>query len=132
MDDRSRELVFVYGTLRTGGSNRFRMDGGESLGPASVRGRLYAIDWYPGLVPDAAAGPVTGELFAVAAAHLRELDAFEGIPEGADAGAEYRRVRARVEVHSGGNRTAWLWEWLGPVDESRRLGGGDWLAAAGR
>jgi gamma-glutamylcyclotransferase (GGCT)/AIG2-like uncharacterized protein YtfP len=130
MDDRSREWVFVYGTLRAGASNHFRMDGGESLGPASVHGRLYAIDWYPGLVLDAAAGPVSGEVFAVAAAHLRELDAFEGIPEGAEAGVEYRRVRARVELHSGGSRTVWLWEWLGPVEESRRIGGGDWLAAA--
>lgn len=132
MDDRSRELVFVYGTLRTGASNRFRMDRGESLGPASVRGRLYAIDWYPGLVLDGSAGPVRGELFAVDAAHLRELDAFEGIPAGAMEGAEYRRVRSAVDTPSGGCRSAWLWEWLGPIDETSQLPEGDWLGRAPR
>jgi hypothetical protein len=25
----------------------------------------------------------------------------------------------------------WVWEWLGPVNESKRITGGDWLEEAG-
>ncbi len=121
----ARETVFVYGTLRAGASNHFRMAGAEPLGPATVRGRLYRIDWYPGLVIDPEACPVTGELYAVEAAHLQALDAFEGLPPGEMECEEYRRVKVAVAV-AGGGREAWVWEWRGPVDEAARIGSGDW------
>lgn len=113
------ELVFVYGTLRSTGSNAFRMSAGRKLGDATVRGRLYHIDWYPGLVLDAGAGPVSGELHEMPASAMPELDAFEG--------SEYRRVKGPVELADGGTTAAWIWEWKLPVDESRRLLHGDWL-----
>jgi len=113
--------IFVYGTLRRGGSNHFRMEGAEFLSAATANGRLYRIDWYPGLVLDAAADGVTGEIYQVSPGMLDELDRFEG--------PEYRRVR--VEVNCGGDHrsplAAWIWEWLGPVDETRRITSGDWL-----
>ncbi|RPJ35562.1 MAG: gamma-glutamylcyclotransferase [Verrucomicrobiaceae bacterium] len=116
------ESVFVYGTLRRGGSNHFRMDGAEFVAAGTVRGRLYHIDWYPGLVLDENAGEVPGEIHQVSAGMLDELDRFEG--------PQYRRVR--VEVNGGGDHrsplSAWLWEWLGPVDEGRRIISGDWLS----
>lgn len=115
------EMVFVYGTLRGGGSNHFRMDGAEFVAAGMVKGRLYHIDWYPGLVPDGNAGEVLGEVYQVSAGILDELDRFEG--------SEYRRVR--VEVNCGGNHrspfSAWLWEWLGPCAENQRIASGDWL-----
>lgn len=78
-------LVFVYGTLKRGGSNHRWMDGQRYLGPArTVAGHtLYSLGDYPGLVADPAdrAG-VEGELWAVDAAALARLDAFEGVPEG--------------------------------------------------
>lgn len=121
-----RERVFVYGTLRRGGSNDWRMSGASWIGPAEVAGRLYRVDWYPGLVPDPLAGPVTGELHEVDAAMLAALDDYEG--------PEYRRVRARVALRGavgGDTCEAWLWEWLGDIDETRRLATGDWLAEGG-
>ncbi|MEO8614231.1 MAG: gamma-glutamylcyclotransferase family protein, partial [Luteolibacter sp.] len=45
-------MVFVYGTLRRGGSNHFRMDGAEFITAGRIAGRMYKIDWYPGLVLD--------------------------------------------------------------------------------
>jgi gamma-glutamylcyclotransferase (GGCT)/AIG2-like uncharacterized protein YtfP len=114
--------VFVYGTLRRGGSNHFRMQGAEFVTAATVRGRLYGIDWYPGLVLDDSGDEVTGEIYQVPAGLLLELDAFEG--------PEYRRVM--VEPDCGGDKrspqSTWLWEWLGPVDETRRIASGDWFA----
>jgi gamma-glutamylcyclotransferase (GGCT)/AIG2-like uncharacterized protein YtfP len=114
-------LVFVYGTLRCGGSNHFRMEKAAFLSPAMVRGRLYQIDWYPGLVLDETGDEICGEIYELPPGLLDELDRFEG--------PAYRRVR--VQATSGGDPKspvcAWLWEWLGPVDESRRIRSGDWL-----
>lgn len=112
-------LVFVYGTLRRGGSNHVRMAGARFIAAATVRGRLYRIEWYPGLVLDAAAGEVKGELFAVEPWQMAGLDDYEG--------DEYRRVRTTVATADGAPLTAWVWEWLGPVDEAQRIAGGDWV-----
>jgi len=119
-------LVFVYGTLRSGGSNHFRMEGARLVGAARVRGRLYRIDWYPGLVCDLEGGWISGELFAVDAALLAALDAFEGLAVGESSGSEYRRIQV-VADSGNGVVTAWAWEWMGPVEEARRLPGGDWI-----
>jgi gamma-glutamylcyclotransferase (GGCT)/AIG2-like uncharacterized protein YtfP len=126
--DSALQPVFVYGTLCRQGSNHFRMAGAEWIGSGSVTGRLYRIDWYPGLVLDAAAGDeVHGELFAVSSALLAELDLFEGLAAGELAGSEYRRVKVDVRLHSGETQLAWVWEWIGPTDERARLFHGNWL-----
>jgi gamma-glutamylcyclotransferase (GGCT)/AIG2-like uncharacterized protein YtfP len=122
--DRSR--VFVYGTLRRGGSNHFRMAGAVFSGPAVVPGRLYQIDWYPGLVIDPAGDPVQGEVYEVGAAQLAALDEFEGVSAAEVEGSEYRRVQTLATLPDGSTTTVWVWEWIGPVDETRRMS--DWLA----
>lgn len=120
------EQVFVYGTLRRGGSNAWRMAGCKWIGPAEVAGRLYRIDWYPGVVLDPAAGPVTGELFEVDDTILAALDDYEG--------PEYRRVLTRATFcgeSCGNSCEAWVWEWRGGIDEARWIASGDWLAECG-
>lgn len=129
--DSPREPVFVYGTLRRGASNHFRMDGADFITAGSVRGRIYRIDWYPGLVLDDAAGEVVGEVFAVGPEQLAELDRFEGVSAEEVEGSEYRRVRARVTARTGETLVAWVWEWRGPVDETQHVADGDWLAEPG-
>jgi len=119
-------VVFVYGTLRGGGSNHFRMERARFVGAARVRGRLYRIDWYPGLVFDSEGDWISGELYAVDAVLLAELDEFEGLAVGEASGCEYRRVQVMADSGSGAV-PAWAWEWLGPVEEARRLAGGDWI-----
>jgi gamma-glutamylcyclotransferase (GGCT)/AIG2-like uncharacterized protein YtfP len=111
--------IFVYGTLRRGGSNAFRMDGSRFIGPATVRGRLYHIDWYPGLVLDPGARKVIGEIHQVGAGQLAALDAFEG--------AEYRRVSAPARLVGGESLEVMLWEYLPAVDKSRHITSGDWF-----
>jgi gamma-glutamylcyclotransferase (GGCT)/AIG2-like uncharacterized protein YtfP len=115
------EMVFVYGTLRGGGSNHFRMEGAEFVTTATVRGRLYGIDWYPGLILDGTADCIHGEIYQVSPELMASLDAFEG--DG------YRRVmtQARSDGDHRSPLAAWVWEWLGPVDENKRITSGDWL-----
>jgi gamma-glutamylcyclotransferase (GGCT)/AIG2-like uncharacterized protein YtfP len=127
----SGELVFVYGTLRLGGSNAFRMDGAEFMGKARIAGAIYVISWYPGLVVDPEAGQVLGEVYRVGPEQLRALDEFEGVSAGEMEGSEYRRVPVEAVLLESlhGSVKAWVWEWKGPVDLSRRIPSGDWLDA---
>jgi gamma-glutamylcyclotransferase (GGCT)/AIG2-like uncharacterized protein YtfP len=123
----TRELIFVYGTLRRGGSNHFRMSGADYVADGEVAGKIYRIDWYPGLILGDE-GRVKGEVFSVDAAQLLELDAFEGLSAGEIEGSEYRRIKADVFRSDGRKTAAWVWEWIGPFDESRWVTEGDWLA----
>ena len=109
-------LVFVYGTLRRGGSNNFRMEACKWLGPAGVNGHLYEVDWYPALVLDDNAAEVVGDLYEVPADQLDALDAFEG--------SEYKRVRAMVQT---AEDKAWIWEWNRPTEGLEAIPDGDWL-----
>ena len=115
------ERVFVYGTLRRGAAQGWRMDGGLWIGTGVIRGRLYRIDWYPGLVLDREGGEVAGDVYEVALNQMNDLDDYEG--DG------YRRVRVRVEGDAPGE--AWVWEWLGDVEPERLIPAGDWLRAEG-
>lgn len=126
----TRELVFVYGTLRRGGTHHWRMDGAEFVANGTIRGRMYRFGWYPGLIADENGGEIIGEVYQVGPAQLAALDEFEGLSAGEIQGSEYRRVR--VAVSGGDPATAWIWEWLGPVDEATRITGGDWLKEADR
>jgi gamma-glutamylaminecyclotransferase len=77
--------VFVYGTLRRGGTNHHYLHGQSHLGPArSGPGyRLYHLGGYPGLVAEPAApGGIVGEVWVVSGPCLRRLDTLEGLGEG--------------------------------------------------
>ncbi len=78
-------LLFVYGTLQRGRVNHGQLAGQRFVGPArTVPGfRLHDLGGYPGLVSHPAAETgVSGEVWAVDAAALARLDAFEGVGEG--------------------------------------------------
>ena len=125
----ARKLVFVYGTLRRGASNHWRMDGAEFVAAGTVGGSIYRIDWYPGMVLGGGSR-VMGEVFAVTPDQLAALDEFEGVSAAETDGCEYRRVKTVVAT-DGGAIEAWVWEWIGPVDQSKLVSSGDWLAADG-
>lgn len=77
-------ILFVYGTLKRGRRNHRLIADQEYLGEAVTRARYRVFDLgpYPGLVADPANGlAVRGELWAVSACCLAELDDFEGVPD---------------------------------------------------
>ena len=122
----ARELVFVYGTLRRGASNHWRMAGAEFVAEGTVEGKIYRIDWYPGMVLGGGSH-VMGEVFAVTPEQLAGLDEFEGVSAAETDGSEYRRVETVVAT-DGEAIEAWVWEWIGPVDGAKLVSSGDWLA----
>jgi len=78
-------IIFVYGTLKRGGSNHHFLAGQKFIGEARTAAgfRLYDLGGHPGMVtqPDDTAG-VVGEIWEVAADALVQLDALEGLAEG--------------------------------------------------
>ena len=77
--------LFVYGTLKRGGSNHAFLAGQRFLDTArTVPGfTLFSLGAYPGLVPAPEdRDGVTGELWSVDAACLARLDELEGTAEG--------------------------------------------------
>ena len=89
--------VFVYGTLRRGGTNdinrlspppRFK-------GTGQVTGRLFSLGAYPG-IQLGAGGMVVGEVYAIASELEGVLDEIEGlapIPDG-----QYEKAAIQVAV----------------------------------
>jgi gamma-glutamylaminecyclotransferase len=77
-------LVFVYGTLKKGGSNHRFLSGQTLMGTARTRPgfTLFSLGDYPGMVPRVTDREgVTGEVWAVNSACLAQLDALEGLAE---------------------------------------------------
>ena len=108
-------LLFVYGTLKRGQRNHRRIADQQFLGEAVTALRYCLVDLgaYPGLVREATSGlAVHGELFAVSACGLAELDDFEGVPE--------LFVRELIEVD--GYREVWAYYWNRPVPKGAKSG----------
>lgn len=82
--------IFVYGTLKRGGSNHGWLRGQRFVGAATTNPgfRLYDLGGYPGMVTDPQQGlAVEGEVWEVDDAALARLDELEDVE-----GGEYARV----------------------------------------
>ncbi|HWB45274.1 MAG TPA: gamma-glutamylcyclotransferase family protein [Hyphomicrobiaceae bacterium] len=128
--------LFVYGSLlsavRHPMGERLRREA-TLVGPASMRGRLYRIASYPGLVEGGGLNArVYGELYALAHPDrtFKWLDAYEGIRPGNAGSNEYERVERAVQRDSGGAAKAWVYLYLGDVSRLVLVAGGRWTARA--
>ena len=109
------DVIFTYGTLRPGLGERaeaheFRASA-RHMGPANFHGKLYAIDWYPGVVDsDDPSSIVVGDLFKIGtnADFFEKLDTYEGCsPEWPEPFEYIRTVR---NVHFEGRTiSAWIY-----------------------
>jgi len=100
------------------------MAGAVLVASAAVRGRLYRIDWYPGVILDPEAGEVMGEIYDVSDPQFGALNEYEG--------DEYRcvEVEARGYLPPDESFFVKIWEWKGTPDPERRIPSGDWLVAS--
>lgn len=120
------QRVFVYGTLRPGGAAEEKMRGCQWCGSATVRGSLFQIQWYPGLVLDDS-GKVAGDLFEVPDEKMEALDAYEACRTEDPEPHEYRRVKVIARDSDGGESEVWVWEYILPVQPEARIVDGDWI-----
>ena len=123
--DFRRHFVFVYGSLRRGnaGAMSVRFPNAVYVAEGRVRGSLYDLGEYPGLVMDGAVSFVTGEVYQVDDDTLNRLDKFELT-------SDYSRKQ--VEVEHGLERTdCWIYvpdrvaEFFGNYE---LIESGDWIA----
>jgi gamma-glutamylcyclotransferase (GGCT)/AIG2-like uncharacterized protein YtfP len=128
-------LLFVYGTLRAGGSNDIAhiAPAARHFAAARVRGLLYDLGAYPALLLDTGAGWVAGELYVVPEHAWPALDALEEpvTPERPD--GEYFKLEAEVELADGSRRLVWIYA-ANPaaLKLDRPIAGGDWMTYAAR
>jgi gamma-glutamylcyclotransferase (GGCT)/AIG2-like uncharacterized protein YtfP len=120
--------VFVYGTLRRGGSNDINrlVPAPEYVGMGEVRGTLYHIDWYPGLtLGGEEAVTVVGEVYRITPELEAVLDDIEQIAPGAD--SEY--FKREVEIAMERDRVSSLVYEINPdrVRGKQVIGHGDWI-----
>ena len=104
------------------------------IGEASIRGRLYDLGSYPGLVESAdAQHKSTARLFALnsPAAALKWLDAYEGIVPGTHDQSDYERVERPVRLASGQEITAWVYIYRKDVRHLQAIPEGRWAAREG-
>jgi len=117
--------LFVYGHLRRGQAG-YRLLALEQrtkwLGEAKVRGRLYDLGDYPGLVLGSD-GIVQGELIAFDDPTLwAALDDYEDCDPSDSEASEYRRI----EVGLLGSGHAWVYVYNRPVESMAPIASGTW------
>ena len=128
MPEEAVRHVFVYGTLRRGGRNDINRlaPAPTYIGMGEVRGRLYHLDWYPGLaLGGEEAVTVVGEVYRVSAELEAVLDEIECIVEGDQ--SEYFKRDLNVEVDGRPYRCL-VYE-INPrcVAGREPMGHGDWI-----
>lgn len=112
-------LLFVYGTLKRGCSNHHFLAAQHFLGEARTEPgyTLYRITDYPGMVTDATAEGVSGEVWEVTPSALNEIDRLEGLDEGL-----YTRDPVRLEGGRWQCLTVETYMFRRPVEKSAHLG----------
>lgn len=119
--DQQSTLLFVYGTLRRGGSNHHLLQDALFLGLARTIAAyaLYLGD-YPYVAKSPPVSPIVGEVYAVDARTLALVDNLEEHPDW------YRREPVQARLDNGGQLTAWLY--FHPRPRGRCLKSGDLFA----
>lgn len=123
----ARLRLFVYGSLRVGQDNPMAIRlhrQARYAGTGTVRGCLYEVDWYPGLVLDAASDErVVGDVVELAPAGagrlLAQLDEYEG--------KAFRRQAVEVTLADETRVSAFAYTYAASVAGLPRVARGDWL-----
>lgn len=129
----SAEYIFVYGSLRKGFSSPARVvleDHAQYIGKAAFRGKLYMIDWYPGVVPsDDPDDLVYGEVYEITNREevLFKLDRYEGCSPSDPKPHAFIREEMRVSLKKGREIIAWIYLYEWPVDNKEQIPSGDYL-----
>jgi gamma-glutamylcyclotransferase (GGCT)/AIG2-like uncharacterized protein YtfP len=120
--------LFVYGTLRVGeagAASRLLARCAVAAGAARVRGRLYDIGRYPGLVLGGRDDDwVPGDLYDLvgdAAVTLAALDDYEGCGAADPEPRAFARVWAQAVTGDGETVAVWLYEYRGDTRSRRRI-----------
>jgi gamma-glutamylcyclotransferase (GGCT)/AIG2-like uncharacterized protein YtfP len=131
--------LFVYGTLRRKPSPRTKhsllnaahqrfLVHAKYCDEASVKGYLYSLGEYPGLILDEnSMHQIKGEIFQIEESDLQKLDEYEEI-DPLSTSNEYQRIQTEITADSGERFLAWVYI-LNDGDRKREIiQSGDWCA----
>jgi gamma-glutamylcyclotransferase (GGCT)/AIG2-like uncharacterized protein YtfP len=127
----SSDYLFVYGTLRRDSdSEMYHLLAryGQFVGDATYRGKLYMVDYYPGLVPsDNPRDVVFGEVYKLSCPDivLSRLDDYEECGPKFSEPTEYVRRKQNVKLKSGEVIGAWVYVFDRPTDGLQLIESGD-------
>jgi len=127
------EYLFVYGSLRKDFSSPAREvldEHAEYVGEATFQGKLYKIDWYPGVVPsDDPDDTVIGEVYKIIDRDevFSKLDRYEGCSPADPKPHAFVRKQRLVTLNNGGTVDAWIYLYTRPVSGKDRIISGDYL-----
>jgi gamma-glutamylcyclotransferase (GGCT)/AIG2-like uncharacterized protein YtfP len=122
--------LFVYGTLRSEVPNewsRFLAARAELLGPAKMRGVLFDLGTFPGMIASAdAPGFVIGEAFKLnePSDTSSELDRYEG--------DDFERRIVSVTLDDGREMEAWAYLYKRDMSDKPPIDSGDYLTTFNR
>ncbi len=125
--------LFVYGTLREDvGNEMYHVLAKHAVlvGAATVRGELYNLGEYPGLVPrQHTADQIKGELYEIGTDALEHtlsvLDDYEGVGPEDPLPHEYRRELVHVTLDNGRQLDAWAYVLNRSIEGLGRIRSGD-------
>jgi gamma-glutamylcyclotransferase (GGCT)/AIG2-like uncharacterized protein YtfP len=121
------DYLFAYGTLIPGCEPAHmnaicsRM---EFIGEGTVRGLLYDLVHYPGVVEGK--GTVRGVVVSVPNDAWAALDAYEGCPIPCGGDGLFRRIITRATLDDGRQVDCWLYVYARDVEGRRVVPSGDW------
>jgi gamma-glutamylcyclotransferase (GGCT)/AIG2-like uncharacterized protein YtfP len=113
----------VYGTLRRGSQNAYALALAENarfISHARIRGRLYRVAHYPGLVsPQSENDWVTGDIFErVNSKMFEQLDDYEG--------DDYVRQLSQVTMENGQLTSVYVYLYQKAITDLEWIQSGDW------
>ena len=127
-----KEYLFVYGTLLPGKAPdhlREIVSRLKSVGRGSMRGRLYDLGRFPGVVDEAGSeSRVVGHVFELPDDEgiLARLDEYEGYSVRDEQGSLFVRVRATVLLAAGSEMSCWVYLYNREPGDAALIPGGEW------
>lgn len=118
--------LFVYGTLQSSFENEmavFLRENATFFCKGTVKGKLFLLGWYPGLMLDNTGIEIHGQVFEVYQNEelvLKRLDEYEGVEM-----CDFRRILGEVDTKYG-NINCWLYESL--IDSTNEIETGKFVA----
>lgn len=116
----ANKLIFVYGTLRKGGSNNYLLSSSIFIGKAKSRQKyaLY-VDGIPYVIKEEQVSNIIGEVYKVNKKTLERIDQLEGYP------CWYNREKIPVILDNGEEILAWIY--FNPRKTGKCILTGDYL-----
>ena len=121
------DYLFAYGTLIPGcepaqmNSICSRL---ESVGEATLRGVLYDLGAFPGVVEED--GVVHGVVLRVPPDAWTAMDAYEGCPIPGGHEGLFKRILTRATLQNGEEVGCWVYVYARDVGGQRIVASGDW------